>query len=175
MKKCINMACGAENSDDAAFCEICGTFLQSAKLQHRNNSQKASLNYEIQGSDMQFVSFRLQPGQTIIAEAGSLMYMDDNIKIDTSIFDGSESDGGFWSSLFGAGQRILTGESFFLTHYTGIGAADGEVAFAAPYPGKIVPIDLQKYSSAMHWLPYRLLPQRYHNLRFSRKQQALRH
>ena len=96
---------------------------------------------------MQFVSFHLRKGQTIIAEAGSLMYMDDNIKIDTSIFDGSENNGGLWSSLLGAGQRILTGESFFLTHYTGTGNVDGEVAFSAPYPGKIVPIDLQKYSS----------------------------
>ena len=146
MKKCTNITCGAENCDDAAFCEICGAFLQNAKLQPRNNSQKTSLNYEIQGSDMQFVSFRLQPGQTIIAEAGSLMYMDENVKIDTSISDGSTSSSGFWGSLINAGQRILTGESFFLTHYTGIGAADGEVAFAAPYPGKIVAIEFQKYS-----------------------------
>ena len=150
VKKCQN--CNSENPQEAKFCETCGMLLLPAEQGHDSEEESPksqALRYDIQGSDMQFVSFRLRKGQTIIAEAGSLMYMDDNIKIDTSIFDGSESNGGFWSSLLGAGQRILTGESFFLTHYTGIGNVDGEVAFSAPYPGKIVPIDLQKYSSAI--------------------------
>ena len=89
--------------------------LQPAEQNTQDKSPSSkSLSYDIQGSDMQFLSFRLKRGQTIIAEAGSLMYMDENIKIDTSIFDDSESNSGFWSSLLGAGQRILTGESFFL-------------------------------------------------------------
>ena len=146
VKKCQN--CNSKNSEDAKFCETCGMLLQPAEQNTQDKSPSSkSLSYDIQGSDMQFLSFRLKRGQTIIAEAGSLMYMDENIKIDTSIFDGSESNSGFWSSLLGAGQRILTGESFFLTHYTCSGSVDGEVAFSAPYPGKIVPTDLQKYSS----------------------------
>lgn len=136
--------CNAENNEGARFCENCGSFLNFAE---ESSLKKHSLDYNIQGDDMQFVSFRLTRGQSVIAEAGSLMYMDDNIKIDTSICDGSETRPGFWSSLLGAGQRILAGESFFLNHYTNIGEAKGEVAFAAPYPGKIVSIDLPKYST----------------------------
>ncbi|MFN9388069.1 MAG: TIGR00266 family protein [Betaproteobacteria bacterium] len=103
------------------------------------------IDYEIFGSEMQYVEIELDPGEAAIGEAGSMMYMQDQIGMDTVFGDGSgsASQGGLMGKLLGAGKRLLTGESLFTTIYTNQGSGKRRVAFAAPYPGKIVPIDLQ--------------------------------
>ena len=79
------------------------------------------LMYEIHGEDMQYLSVELNHGETIIAEPGSMMFMDDNVRLETHLSDGSNPDAGFLGNLWSASKRAITGESFFLTHYTGTG------------------------------------------------------
>ena len=105
------------------------------------------LDYKIYGDDMQCVEIELDPQETVIAEAGSLMYMDGNIEMATVFGDGSDKNNGFVSKLFSAGKRVLTGESLFMTTYTNQGAVKRHATFAAPYPGKIISIDLSKYNN----------------------------
>lgn len=100
------------------------------------------LEYRILGDDIQLVEIELDPGETVIAEAGSMMYMDYHIQFDTKMGDGSDPNQGLMSKLLSAGTRVLTGESLFVTHFTNHGAGKQKVAFAAPYPGKVVPVDL---------------------------------
>jgi uncharacterized protein (TIGR00266 family) len=102
------------------------------------------IDYEIIGDDIQIVEIELDAGETVIAEAGAMNYMEDGITYEAKMGDGSNPDGGFFGKLMGAGKRVLTGESLFLTHFTHNSPAKKRVAFAAPYPGKIVPIDLSK-------------------------------
>lgn len=101
------------------------------------------IDYTIHGDDMQVVSIELDPQETVIAEAGSMNWMDRGIKFETIMGDGSQPDKGIFGSLLDAGKRVLTGESIFLTHFTNIGQGKKEVSFAAPYPGKIIPVDLK--------------------------------
>lgn len=100
----------------------------------------AALNYRIEGSDLQFVEFTLQPGETAIGEPGAMMYMDEAVTMDTVLGDGG--DAGFFSRLVGAFRRLFTGESMFSTCYKNPTAQPQRVAFAAAYPGKIVAMDL---------------------------------
>jgi uncharacterized protein (TIGR00266 family) len=101
------------------------------------------IDYELHGDDMQFVEVELDPQETVIAEAGSLMMMEDGIKMETIFGDGSSSQGGgMMGKLFSAGKRVLTGESLFMTTFTNNGTGKKKVSFAAPYPGKIIPMDL---------------------------------
>jgi len=100
------------------------------------------VDYEIRGSEMQFVEIELDPGEAAVGEAGSLMFMDAGIAMDTVFGDGSQAQGGLFGKLLGAGKRLLTGESLFTTVYTNQASAKQRVAFAAPYPGKIMPMDL---------------------------------
>jgi uncharacterized protein (TIGR00266 family) len=100
------------------------------------------IDYEIFGSEMQFVEVELDPGEAAIGEAGVMMYMQDGIQMDTVFGDGSQQTGGFMGKLLGAGKRLLTGESLFTTVFHNEGSSKRRVAFAAPYPGKIVPIQL---------------------------------
>ncbi len=100
------------------------------------------LDYRIIGDDIQLVEIELDPHETVIAEAGSMMYMDNNIRFETKMGDGSDPNQGLMSKLLSAGTRVLTGESLFVTHFTCHGAGKQIVAFAAPYPGKIVPVEL---------------------------------
>jgi uncharacterized protein (TIGR00266 family) len=102
------------------------------------------VDFEIRGSEMQFVEVELDPGEAAVGEAGSLMYMDVGISMDTVFGDGSASTGGLFNKLLGAGKRLVTGESIFTTVYTNQGRGKLRVAFAAPYPGKILPMDLRK-------------------------------
>lgn len=102
------------------------------------------IDYEIFGDDMQIVEVELDPGETVIAEAGAMNYMDDMIRFEAKMGDGSDVNQGFFSKAFGAAGRMLTGESLFMTHFTNEGHGKRKVAFAAPYPGRIVPIDLSK-------------------------------
>jgi len=100
------------------------------------------IDFRIIGDDIQLVEIELDPGETIIAEAGSMMYMDTDISYDTKLGDGSQANQGMLKKLLSAGERVLTGESLFVTHFTNQGNRKRRVAFSAPYPGKIVPLDL---------------------------------
>ena len=100
------------------------------------------IDYEIFGNEMQYVEIELDPGEAAIGEAGSMMYMQDGLTLDTVFGDGSAQQGGLVGKLLGAGKRLLTGESLFTTIYTNVSTGKRRVAFAAPYPGKIVPLDL---------------------------------
>lgn len=102
------------------------------------------VDYNIMGSDMQIVEVELDPGETVVAEAGAMNYMEDGITFEAKMGDGSEAGSGLLGKLMGAGKRVLTGESIFMTHFTNNGSGKKRVAFAAPYPGKIIPIDMSK-------------------------------
>lgn len=100
------------------------------------------VDYQIQGDDIQFVEVELDPQETVIAEAGAMMFMEEGITFDTKMGDGSDPQGGFFDKLVSAGKRALTGESIFMTHFTNSGEGKQHVSFAAPYPGKIVAINM---------------------------------
>lgn len=104
--------------------------------------QSHEVDYEIFGNDMQVVEVELDLGETIVAEAGAMNWMEDNIVYEAKMGDGSGEDEGLMGKLFSAGKRALTGESLFMTHFTNTGSNKRRVAFAAPYPGHIIPIDL---------------------------------
>jgi uncharacterized protein (TIGR00266 family) len=104
------------------------------------------IDYRIFGEEMQCVEVELDPQETVVAEAGAFMYMTDGVQMTTIFGDGSNSGGGFFNKLVGAGKRLLTGESLFMTAYTHNGQGKARVAFASPYPGKIIPLDLQQYN-----------------------------
>ncbi|MDE0316112.1 MAG: TIGR00266 family protein [Candidatus Poribacteria bacterium] len=106
--------------------------------------QSHEVDYEIFGNDMQVVEVELDMGETIIAEAGAMNWMEDDIVFEAKMGDGSGGDEGLMGKLFSAGKRALTGESLFLTHFTNTGSNKRRVAFAAPYPGHIIPIDLSQ-------------------------------
>ncbi|WP_062060884.1 TIGR00266 family protein [Aquimarina longa] len=103
------------------------------------------IDYEIIGEEMQYVEIELDPQEGVIAEAGSFMMMDDGIKMDTIFGDGSAKDTGVMSKIFGAGKRLLTGESLFMTAFYNQVGGKKKVSFASPYPGKIIPVDLRNY------------------------------
>lgn len=106
-----------------------------------NNTHE--IDYRIYGDDMQFVEIELDPNETVFAEAGSLMMMEDGIRMETIFGDGGGSSGGWMDKLIGAGKRLITGESLFMTAFTNVGGpGKRHVSFAAPYPGKIIPLDL---------------------------------
>ncbi len=104
--------------------------------------QSHEIDYEIHGESMQLVEVELDPGETVIAEAGAMSYMEEGIDFETKMGDGSEPQQGFFGSLLKAGGRVLMGESIFITHFTNRGVGKKRVAFAAPYPGKVIPLDL---------------------------------
>src|SRR6267154_482941 len=100
------------------------------------------VDYKIYGDDMQYVEVELDPMEAAVAEAGGMMYMDDGIEMETIFGDGSRQSSGFLDALVGAGKRLLTGESLFMTAFMNQGQGKKKLAFAAPYPGKIIPINL---------------------------------
>ncbi|MCQ6276921.1 TIGR00266 family protein [Bacillus sp. V3B] len=102
------------------------------------------IDYKLYGDDMQFVEVELDPGETVVAEAGGLMMMDDGIQMETIFGDGSGGGGGLMDKLFSAGKRVITGESLFMTTFTNQGQGKKHVSFASPYPGKIIPMDLSE-------------------------------
>lgn len=106
------------------------------------------LDYKIYGSDIQAVGIELDPNETVIAEAGAMNWMDEGISFETKMGDGSQPEKGLFGKLLDAGKRAITGESIFLTHFTNAGSGKKEVAFAAPYPGTIVPLDLNEVNGA---------------------------
>lgn len=105
------------------------------------------IDYRIIGEDIQFVEVELDPGETVIAEAGTMVYMEQGISFDVKMGDGSTPNQSLFGSLLSAGSRLLTGESLFITHFTNRGNSKSRVAFAAPYPGTIIPIDLKQVNN----------------------------
>ena len=104
------------------------------------------IDYKIFGDDMQFVEVELDPNEATVAEAGGMMYMDDGIEMETIFGDGSaqQKSGGFMGALMGAGKRLLTGESLFMTVFLNRTNRRRKLAFGAPYPGKIVAVHLSE-------------------------------
>lgn len=153
------------------FCKSCGTKLEglapspavtmsapqtgntgyAAPAATANRMRKADeVEFKIHGEDIQFVEIMLDPGETIIAEAGAMMYMDSAIKMDTIFGDGSGKESNdLMGKLFSAGKRVLTGESLFMTSFTNTAGIKRYVSFAAPYPGTVVPFDLGDYGGIL--------------------------
>ncbi|HRF17100.1 MAG TPA: AIM24 family protein, partial [Chitinophagaceae bacterium] len=103
------------------------------------------IDYKLYGEEMQFVEIELDQNETAIAESGSMMMMDDGIQMETIFGDGSaQQPTGFFGKLVSAGKRVLTGESLFMTAFTNTAGGKRKVSFAAPYTGKIIPMDLQQ-------------------------------
>ena len=100
------------------------------------------VDYELIGDDMQVVEIELDPAETVIAEAGAMNYMDSDISFEAKMGDGSKAESGILGKLMDAGKRAITGESIFMTHFTNNGRSKKKVAFAAPYPGKIIALDM---------------------------------
>lgn len=100
------------------------------------------IDYKIIGHDLQLVEVELDPNETVIAEAGTMMYIEDGIEFETKMGDGSNPQAGFFDKLLSAGSRMFAGESVFLTHFTNRGYGKRHAAFAAPYPGAIQPLNL---------------------------------
>jgi uncharacterized protein (TIGR00266 family) len=107
------------------------------------------IDYEILGDDMQFVRIELDPGEAVVAEAGAMMYLEDGIYMETIFGDGSAQQKGIMGALMGAGRRLLTGESLFMTVFQNRGQGRRKAAFAAPYAGKIVPMNLAELGEEM--------------------------
>lgn len=104
--------------------------------------QNHEIDYRIEGEEMQYVEIELDPQETAVAEPGAFMMMEDGINMQTIFGDGSPQSGGIFGKLVNAGKRYLTGENLFMTAYTNIGQGKKHVSFAAPYPGKIIPVNL---------------------------------
>src|SRR5437773_7967625 len=102
------------------------------------------VDYKIYGDDMQYVEVELDPMEAAVAEAGGMMYMEDGIEMETIFGDGSQQTSGFLGALMGAGRRLLTGESLFMTVFQNRGEGKKRAAFGAPYPGKIIPVKLSE-------------------------------
>lgn len=107
------------------------------------------VDYQVFGDDMQYVEVELDPGETVIAEAGAMNYVEDGITFEAHMGDGSRPEQGLFGKLLDAGKRTLTGESIFMTHFTNHANDKRRVAFAAPFPGKIVPIDMDKVGGVL--------------------------
>ncbi len=102
------------------------------------------IDYQIHGDDLQFVEVELDPGETVIGEAGAMMFLDSEISFETKMGDGANPDQGLWGKLRDAGKRALANESIFITHFTNGGRRKRVVAFSAEFPGKVVPVDLRE-------------------------------
>lgn len=113
--------------------------------------QAHEIDYEIFGREMQFVEIELDTNESVVSEAGAMMYMADQIQMETIFGDGSNASqsGGFFDQMLGAGKRLITGEGLFITMFTHTGPGKGKVAFASPYPGKIIPLDLVNYGNRL--------------------------
>ncbi len=166
MAFCMN--CGNQLPDGSRFCGSCGTqqgaasapMAQQAPVLAPNQMQKNGIvftradviDYEIFGDDMQLVEIELDPGESVLAEAGAMNYMDSRIKMETIFGDGSGADAGkgLGSKLLSAGKRALTGEGLFMTVFQNADPVNkAVVAFASPYPGKIIPVDLDTFDQTL--------------------------
>jgi uncharacterized protein (TIGR00266 family) len=107
-------------------------------------AQSHVIDYQIKGESIQIVEVELDPFETVIAEAGAMLFMEEGILFETKMGDGSNPYAGLFDKLLSAGSRLLTGESLFMTHFTNRGNKKAKVGFSAPYPGTVIPIDLAK-------------------------------
>lgn len=105
------------------------------------------IDFEIFGEEIQFVEIELDPQESVIAEPGSFLMMDEDIQMKTIFGDGSSQDESLWGKVLGAGKRVLTGEKLFMTSFTHQGYDKAKISFAAPFPGKIIPLDLTEYGN----------------------------
>ncbi len=115
------------------------------KLPDYSNRNAHEIDYRIYGEEMQYVEIELDPQEAVIAEAGGFMMMDDGVQMETMFGDGSKKHSSFLDKVLGAGKRILTGESLFMTAFYNNQSGKRNVSFASPYPGKIIPVDLNQY------------------------------
>lgn len=115
------------------------------KLPDYSNRNAHEIDYRIYGEEMQYVEIELDPQEAVIAEAGGFMMMDDGIQMETMFGDGSKKQSSFLDKVLGAGKRILTGESLFMTAFYNNQSGKRNVSFASPYPGKIIPVDLNAF------------------------------
>jgi uncharacterized protein (TIGR00266 family) len=115
------------------------------KLHKKNTMNAHEIDYEIHGEEMQYVEIELDPQEGVVAESGSFMMMETGIKMDTIFGDGSGQSESILGKIFSAGKRILTGESLFMTVFHNDGQGKKKISFASPYPGKIIPIDLESF------------------------------
>ncbi|MDO8929398.1 MAG: AIM24 family protein, partial [Bacteroidota bacterium] len=111
--------------------------------------QSHEIDYKIMGHDVQLVEIELDSGETVIAEAGAMLYMEDGISFESKMGDGSNPRAGFFDKVLSAGSRLITGESLFITHFTNQGWGKKHVAFAAPYPGTIIPVELIQHRGTL--------------------------
>lgn len=107
------------------------------------------IDYQLIGDDMQIVEVELDPGEIVVAEAGAMNYMEEDINFEARMGDGSQPDKGLFGKLLDAGKRVLTGESIFMTHFSNQGIGKRRVSFAAPYPGKIIPLDMKQLGNEL--------------------------
>lgn len=141
--------CGHSNDSSADECANCGIiFSKYQAVQERRERAESirchEVDYKVIGDDIQIVEIELDPGETVIAEAGAMNYMSDGVTFEAKMGDGSQPDESIFGKLLNVGKRVLTGESIFMTHFTNSGYKKENVAFAAPYPGKIIPVDMGK-------------------------------
>ncbi len=143
--------CGAQIQDGVKFCPSCGNPALPGGGKAARMKRADEVEFKIYGEDLQFVEILLDPGETIVAEAGGMMYMDSAIRMETIFGDGSGQDEGkgIMGKLASAGKRVLTGESLFMTAFTNSSHEKKCVAFAAPYPGQVIPFDLTEVGGTL--------------------------
>lgn len=149
---CTN--CGNNIPDGSSFCSICGAKLNAGASNTGVKSPRKpadEIDYKLFGDDMQLVEIELDPGESVLAEAGAMTYIEQDIRMETVFGDGSGQDEGkgFWGTLANAGKRALSGESLFMTVFQNVGSGKSHAAFAAPYPGKIIPVDLMEFDGTL--------------------------
>lgn len=139
----------------AELAQVSSTLHAPPPMSVSSSTLRASIadevDYKIFGAEMQFVEVELDPGESVIAEAGAMMYKDSAIEMDTIFGDGSDksSQGGFFDKLVGAGKRLLTGESLFMTVFCHTGQGKARAAFGAPYPGNLIPVNLKEMGGTL--------------------------
>ncbi|HSB60291.1 MAG TPA: AIM24 family protein, partial [Vicinamibacteria bacterium] len=138
------MEAWAPLKDVARFQAELGPRLAPAAVPALPGRRAHEIDFKIVGEDVQFIEVELDPGESVVAEAGVMMYMTQGIEMETIFGDGSQAQSGIVGALLGAGKRLLTGESLFMTVFTARGGRRERVAFAAPYPGRIIPVDLAR-------------------------------
>ena len=147
--------CGFVSEVSASECARCGVIFSKydmvqEKKERMVNRDCHEVDYQVLGDDMQIVEVELDPGETVVAEAGAMNYMEDGIGFEAKMGDGSNADEGIMGKLLNVGKRVLTGESIFLTHFTNTAIGKKRVAFSAPYPGKIIPVDMAKVKGELY-------------------------
>jgi uncharacterized protein (TIGR00266 family) len=146
--------CGNQLPNGSRFCGSCGARLDgtaAAAAVPAMIRPADQIDYQLFGDDMQLVEIELDPGESVLAEAGTMAYIEQDIKMETIFGDGSGRDEGkgLMGKLASAGKRALVGESLFMTVFTNVGSGKSHAAFAAPYPGKIIPVELKEFGGTL--------------------------